>query len=67
MRSLISGSMRARRGVIAAAAVILAFGVWQLRHADVDSLPEFTPTVVEVQTERRRWSSSSPSRWSRTC
>ena len=51
MRSLISGSMRARRGVIAAAAVILAFGVWQLRHADVDSLPEFTPTVVEVQTE----------------
>jgi Cu/Ag efflux pump CusA len=51
MRSLISGSMRARRGVIAAAAVILAFGVWQLRHADVDSLPEFSPTVVEVQTE----------------
>ena len=51
MRSLISGSMRARRGVIAAAAVILAFGVWELRHADVDSLPEFTPTVVEVQTE----------------
>ena len=51
MRSLISGSMRARRGVIAAAAVILAFGVWQLRHADLDSLPEFTPTVVEVQTE----------------
>ena len=43
MRSLISGSMRARRGVIAAAAVILAFGVWQLRDADLDSLPEFTP------------------------
>ena len=31
--------------------MILAFGVWQLRDADVDSLPEFTPTVVEVQTE----------------
>ena len=51
MRSLISGSLRARRGVIAAAAVIFAFGVWQLRSADLDSLPEFTPTVVEVQTE----------------
>jgi Cu/Ag efflux pump CusA len=51
MRSLISGSLRARRGVIAAAAVIFAFGAWQLRGADLDSLPEFTPTVVEVQTE----------------
>ena len=46
MRSLISGSMRARGGSSPAAAVILAFGVWQLRHADLDSL--------RVHADRRR-------------
>jgi Cu/Ag efflux pump CusA len=51
MRGLVAASLRAKRGVIAAAAVIFAFGVWQVRQADLNSLPEFTPTVVEVQTE----------------
>jgi Cu/Ag efflux pump CusA len=51
MRWIVGSSLRARRGVVAAAAVIFAFGVWQLRHAGVDALPEFEPTVVEVQTE----------------
>jgi Cu/Ag efflux pump CusA len=29
----------------------MAVGVWQLRDATVDVLPEFTPPTVEVQTE----------------
>jgi Cu/Ag efflux pump CusA len=51
MRWIVGSSLRARKGVVATAAVILAVGVWQLRDAHVDALPEFGPTVVEVQTE----------------
>jgi CzcA family heavy metal efflux pump len=51
MRWLIGSSLRARRAVVAAAVVIMAVGVWQLRDAKRDVLPEFEPVTVQVQTE----------------
>ena len=51
MRWLISSSLRARRAVVAAAVVVMAVGVWQLRDAKRDVLPEFQPVTVNVQTE----------------
>lgn len=51
MRWLISSSVRLRLIVLAAAAVLLAVGVGQLRDAPADVLPEFAPPHVEVQTE----------------
>jgi Cu/Ag efflux pump CusA len=51
MRWIVRSSLRARKAVVAAAAVIFAVGVWQLRDAQMDTLPEFGPTTVEVQTE----------------
>ncbi len=41
----------AQRAVVAAGVVVMALGVTQLRHAQVDVLPEFSPPTVEVQTE----------------
>jgi Cu/Ag efflux pump CusA len=37
--------------VLAATVVLVAVGVAQLRHAPVDTLPEFMPPAVQVQTE----------------
>ena len=37
--------------VIAATVLMMGVGVWQLRGASFDALPEFTPPTVEVQTE----------------
>ena len=51
MKRLIEGSIRFRGLIIAAAAGLVVFGFTQLPNAPVDSLPEFKPTVVEVQTE----------------
>ena len=51
MRWLVSSSLRGRKAVVLVGAVLLAFGFLQLRHADFDSLPEFDPPIVEVQTE----------------
>ena len=51
MRWLVESSLRARKGVVVAAAVLFGFGAWQLRQADMDALPEFNPPIVEVQTE----------------
>jgi Cu/Ag efflux pump CusA len=44
-------SLRSRRAVVAAAVVVMAVGLWQLPKTKVDTLPEFTPPTVEVQTE----------------
>ena len=51
MRWIVGSSLTARRAVVAAAVVIMVFGVWTLRHAEVDALPEFAPVTVQVQTE----------------
>jgi Cu/Ag efflux pump CusA len=51
MRWMVRTSMRAHRAVIAAAVVVMAFGLWQLPKSKVDTLPEFNPPTVEVQTE----------------
>ena len=51
MRWIIGSSLKARRFVVAAAVVVMAFGVWQLRDAKVETLPEFTPPTVRVQTD----------------
>jgi Cu/Ag efflux pump CusA len=51
MRWIIDSSLRFRLLVIAVAAVVLAFGVSELRDVSTDVLPEFTPPYVEIQTE----------------
>ena len=51
MRWIVGSSLRARRGVVAAAVVFMTFGVWQLRTAKLEALPEFAPPTVWVQTD----------------
>ncbi|MFB3738273.1 MAG: efflux RND transporter permease subunit [Candidatus Velamenicoccus archaeovorus] len=51
MRWIVGTGLRARGAVVVLAALVLGGGVWQLRSAQVDSLPEFAPTTVEIQTE----------------
>jgi Cu/Ag efflux pump CusA len=51
MRWLISSALRLAVAMAAAAALVLFLGVSSLRHASVDTLPEFLPTQVQVQTE----------------
>lgn len=51
MRKLVTSSLRLRVLVTALAVGILFAGVMQLRDAKVDLHPEFTPTIVEIQTE----------------
>jgi Cu/Ag efflux pump CusA len=51
MRWIVGSSLKARRAVVAVAVVIMVFGVWTLRRAEVDVLPEFAPVTVDVQTE----------------
>ena len=51
MRWMVESSLRAKTGVVVAAAVLFGFGASQLRQADMDALPEFSPPIVEVQTE----------------
>src|SRR5829696_4262140 len=51
MRRIIGSSLHYRRLVLAVAVVLLMLGISQLRTADVEALPDFGPTHVEVQTE----------------
>ena len=51
MRWIIETSLRLRYLLIIVAAVLLAFGITQLRDMPVDVYPEFDPPLVEVQTE----------------
>jgi Cu/Ag efflux pump CusA len=51
MRGLIALSLKFRALVVGAAVVMMALGAFQLPHAAVDALPEFTPPQVQVQTE----------------
>ncbi|WP_052441860.1 efflux RND transporter permease subunit [Streptacidiphilus anmyonensis] len=51
MRWLISSCLRLAAAVVVAALVLMGLGIGSLRHAAVDTLPEFLPPQVEVQTE----------------
>ena len=51
MRRIIEVGLKFRLIVVALAVACTAFGVAEVRNLPVDVHPEFTPTVVEVQTE----------------
>src|SRR5262245_9539186 len=51
MRWIVGLSMQLRFLVLILAAVLMVFGVVQLRSMPVDVYPEFNPPLVEVQTE----------------
>src|SRR6187401_1011743 len=51
IRSVVEASLRFRLLVVGIAAGVMVLVVVQLRNAPVDTLPEFTPPYVEVQTE----------------
>ena len=51
MRWIVETSLKLRYMVIVFAAVLLVFGISQLRAMPVDVYPEFDPPLVEVQTE----------------
>ena len=51
MRWIVGSSLKFRRLVVAVAAGLLVLGITQLGNTPVDTLPEFTPPMVEVQTE----------------
>jgi CzcA family heavy metal efflux pump len=51
MRWIVGSSLKFRFLLIPVAAALMLLGVTQLRSAPVDVLPEFTPPLVDVQTE----------------
>ena len=51
MRSLVTSVMKHRVQVVAITALMMLFGITQLRHMPVDVLPEFSLPYVEIQTE----------------
>jgi CzcA family heavy metal efflux pump len=51
MRWIVGSSLKFRLLLVPVAAALLLLGVTQLRHAPVDVLPEFTPPLVDIQTE----------------
>ena len=51
MRWIILSSLRTRNLVVAAAAVLTAFGIWEVRKVPLDVLPEFSPPTLVVKTE----------------
>ena len=52
MRRMIAWSMQLRLLMVAAAAVLIFFGLTVLRHMPLDVVPEFAAPRVEIQTER---------------
>jgi len=51
MRWMVGSSLKFRFLVIPVAAALLLLGIMQLRNAPMDVLPEFTPPLVDIQTE----------------
>src|SRR5215218_5672925 len=51
MRWIVESSLRYRLVVVGIAVLIMLVGVRQLSEMPVNVLPEFTPTMVEIQTE----------------
>jgi len=50
-RWVIGSSLKARRGVALLSGALMIVGLWHLRSAGVEALPEFRPPMVEIQTE----------------
>ena len=51
IRAIVRSSLRFRLLVVAVALGVMGVGIAQLRDAPSDTLPEFTPPYVEIQTE----------------
>jgi len=51
IRAIVGTAVRFRLLIVAAAILLMVVGIGQLRNASVDTLPEFTPPYVEIQTE----------------
>src|SRR5918911_2432906 len=51
MRWVVASSLKARRVVVLVAGTVILLGLSQVRSTQFDSLPEFMPPTVEVQTE----------------
>ncbi len=51
IRWIVGRSLKFRFLLVAIAALMVVFGIAQLRHAPVDVLPEFSQPYVEIQTE----------------
>ncbi|MGH9277340.1 MAG: efflux RND transporter permease subunit [Acidimicrobiales bacterium] len=51
IRWVVGSSLKFRRVVVVVALGVIVVGVAQLRNINVEALPEFNPTIVEVQTE----------------
>jgi Cu/Ag efflux pump CusA len=51
IRAIVRSSLRFRLLVVAIAVGVMGVGISQLRDAPTDTLPEFTPPYVEIQTE----------------
>jgi CzcA family heavy metal efflux pump len=51
IRAIVRSSLRFRLLVLAIALGVMGIGIAQLRDAPTDTLPEFTPPYVEIQTE----------------
>lgn len=51
MRWIVGSSLRLRRVLVVAAAALMAVGFVQMKTTPVDTLPEFMPPTVELQTE----------------
>src|SRR5437660_12621055 len=50
-RRVVAASLKFRLLVLVAAVGMLVVGVTTLGHAPVDTYPEFTPPVIDIQTE----------------
>src|SRR2546430_10446815 len=51
MEQIVLGCLRLRIVVVAVAAVLVAAGLWQIRQAPLDVVPEFSPETLQVRTE----------------
>src|SRR5688572_6148934 len=51
IRAIVRASLRFRLLVVAIAIGVMGIGIAQLQDAPADTLPEFTPPYVEIQTE----------------
>jgi Cu/Ag efflux pump CusA len=51
IRAIVGVALRFRFLIVAAAILAMAIGISQIRSASVDTLPEFTPPYIEIQTE----------------
>ena len=51
LRAVVAAALRRRSLVFALAGMVIAFGTWSARHAQLDVFPDFVPPQVVVQTE----------------